>query len=118
MKKGNGGDIQENNIEAIIDGMNTNPNCKEIVLIADNYANMRDYTMIKNIKKPVRVIICGNYNGINTQYLDLARATKGSIHTIENDLLNLMNINEGQQIDIGKYTYTISEGKFMLTSKI
>jgi hypothetical protein len=118
MKNGYGGDGQENDVEAIIDGINTNTTCEEIILIADNWANMRDYSMIKEVNKPVRVIICGNTLGINTEYLDLARATGGSVHTIEDDLFDLVKLNEGQSIKIGDRTYSIHKGKFVLDSGI
>lgn len=117
MKNGGGGDAPENDVEAILSGMENDPNCKEIILIADNWANMRDYSMIKEIKKPVHVIICGNQYGINTQYLDLARVTGGSVHTVEDDLMNLYKLNEGQEITIGKHVYMIKEGKFILVSQ-
>lgn len=117
MRNGSGGDSPENNVEAIMDGIKTDPNCKEIILIADNWANMRDYSMIADIKKPVRVIICGNSFGINTQYLDLARVTHGSVHTMEEDLMQLFKLNEGEEIKIGKQVYQIIDGKFVLVSQ-
>lgn len=117
MQNGGGGDAPENDVEAILNGMENDPNCKEIILIADNWANMRDYSMIKEIKKPVHVIICGNQYGINTQYLDLARVTGGTVHTVEEDLNNLFKLNEGQEITIGKHVYMIKEGKFVLVSQ-
>lgn len=59
---GSGGDTPENNIESIIKGVKQFPKTKEIVMIADNWADMRDYSLISDIKLPVRVIICGtNY---------------------------------------------------------
>ncbi len=118
MRNGGGGDAPENDVEALLDGIKTNPNCKEIILIADNWANMRDYSMIADVKKPVRVVICGNYYGINTQYMDLARVSGGSVHTMENDLMNLMKMNEGEEIKVGKQVYMIKEGKFVLVSQI
>lgn len=117
MRNGGGGDAPENNVEAILDGIKNDASCKEIILIADNWANMRDYSMIADIKKPVRVIICGNSFGINTQYLDLARITHGSVHTMEDDLMQLFKINEGEEIKIGKHVYQVKDGKFILVSQ-
>lgn len=118
MENGGGGDAPENDVEAILEGIKLNKGCDEIILIADNWANMRDYSMIKDIHKPVRVIICGNMYGINTQYLDLARETGGSVHTMEDDLFDLMKLNEGQSIKIGSKTYSIKDGKFVLGTEI
>ena len=114
MRRGYGGDIQENNIEAIILAINKNPNLKEVILIADNWAPMRDYYLMSQIKIPVHVIICGLIPGmpINTEYLDLARNTKGSIHTLDDDISQLIYIAEGKVIQIGGFEYKIIGGRF------
>jgi len=88
--KGGGGDGPENDIEAILSGMKKYPSHKDIILIADNYACVRDMELANLIGKPVRIILCG-YDpsvGINPQYIELAKITKGSIHTIEDDILS------------------------------
>lgn len=118
MTAGGGGDAPENNIEAVLSAIKKDPTIKEVILIVDNYANMRDYSMISEVKIPVRVIVCGNLFGVNTQYLDLARNTKGSIHTMEDDLTKLYDLNEGEEIKIGKMVYTIKNGKFVVYNKV
>ena len=113
MKAGNGGDGPENNCEALIETIKKNPNAKEYVMIADNFANIKDIELIKQINKPVHIIICGTGNFIvNTDYLDLARATKGSLHSIEQDIENLKNVNEGQTITFDGKKYILQNGKF------
>jgi hypothetical protein len=91
---------------------------KEIVLIADNWAPMRDYALISNIKIPVHVIVCGvdPRIGINTEYLDLARHSKGTIHTMEEDITGLAKIAEGMSITIGGTQYRVFAGKFIKTT--
>jgi hypothetical protein len=116
--KGTGGDSPENNIEAIIEGLKKFPNTKKITMIADNWADMRDYSMISRVKIPVKVIVCGKvFNGINNplnpQYLDLARKTGGSVHTMEEDILNLMSKKEGDEITVDGVTYVISNDRFI-----
>ena len=113
IRNGFGGDAPENDVEAILSGLQKCPDCEDIILIADNWANMRDYRLLSKINKPVKIILCGTYFGINTQYLDLARATGGSIHTIEADITNLMKLREGEKIKIGKYTFLIKNGRFV-----
>jgi hypothetical protein len=82
-------------------------------MIADNFANVKDIELMKRINKPVHIIICGTGNFmVNTDYLDLARATKGSIHSVEQDIENLININEGQTIDFDGKKYILQKGKF------
>ncbi|MBI1306914.1 MAG: hypothetical protein GC181_09945 [Bacteroidetes bacterium] len=113
MSKGGGGDSPENDVEAILEGVRFNPDAKEIILIADNFSNMRDYQMIKKLNKPVHVIVCGNYGSINTQYLDLAYSSHGSVHTMTDDITELFKLSEGQKIKIGSVTYKISGGRFV-----
>lgn len=109
---GNGGDSPENDVEAVLQAIKDNPKAKEIVLIADNWADMRDYSLISSVKKPVHIILCGTEEGINTQYLDFAKITKGSVHTIEEDIDNLSKVSEGHEVKIGKDTYLYSGGRF------
>jgi hypothetical protein len=113
MNAGGGGDSTENDVEALIKGIEKFGDCEEIVLIADNLSNMRDISLMKDVKRPVRVILCGANYGINVQYLELARATGGSVHTIEADIVDLMKLKEGQSIKIGKEKFIIQKGKFV-----
>jgi len=118
-KAGGGGDCPENNIEALIESLKHSRDCKEIVMIADNWANVKDMSILSKVNHPVRIILCGVMNGfINTDYLDIARATGGSVHTMEEDLTDLMKVNEGQTITIRGNMYKLDHGKFRLVSKI
>jgi transcription antitermination factor NusG len=112
MTNGYGGDAPENDIEALIAGIHKCKDCKDIILIADNWANLRDYSLIEKVNKPIRIILCGTQFGINKHYLDLARATKGSVHTIEQDIKNLMDLKEGEEVEIGKQAFKIKNGNF------
>ncbi|MCW7468847.1 hypothetical protein [Leptospira kanakyensis] len=118
MSSGYGGDIEENDVEAVISGIEKCSTCKNVILIADNYASMRDFKFIEKITKPVHIIICG-YNGIiHPEYLYLAWKTGGSIHTIEEDILNISKIHEGETIKIGKQNYLIKNQKFIRIKEI
>ncbi len=113
MAAGGGGDAPENNCEALIEAIKHKPDAKEYVMIADNFANVKDIELMKSINKPVHIIICGTGNYmVNTDYLDLARATNGSIHSIEQDIENLININEGQTVEFDGKKYILQNGKF------
>jgi hypothetical protein len=118
MRNGYGGDAPENDIEAMLKGFKKCKDCGDVILIADNWANMRDYEFIDKIDRPVRIILCGTQFGINKQYLDLARATKGSVHTIEEDISNLMDLREGEEITISGHTFIIKNGRFIEVKKI
>jgi len=118
ISSGTGGDGPENDIEAILYGLEKYPNTESIVLIADNGANMRDTVLISKIKKPIKVILCGSDDELNIQFLNLAIQTGGSIHTIEEDLNNLISLNEGEEIKIGNSIYVVENGKFKFVKKV
>jgi hypothetical protein len=111
MRNGTGGDSPENDIEAILYGIKKYPDCDEVILIADNLSNMRDYCLLSKIKKPIKVILCGTYYGINCQYINLAYQTKGSVHTIEQDIENLIKLKDGEKFKVGKKNFKVSGGE-------
>ena len=104
----------KNNIEALINAERTYPENAFHVLIADNWAPIKDISLASHLKKPVRIVLCGVVdNAINTEYLDLARLTKGSVHLMETDLFNLATLHEGEIILIGKKEYKLMNGHFV-----
>lgn len=109
MAKGSGGDTPENNIEALLTGQALFPNFKELILIADNKACIKDYRLIDSLKIPVKVILCGTENGINPQYINLAYKTKGSIHTIEEDIYQMIAQNSGSTFILNGVEYELNE---------
>ncbi len=112
IRKGQGGDAPENPIEAIIYGLNKSGKVDDVVLIADNWAKARDIKMLARIKVPVRVILCGVVEGmeINEDYLNIAYKTKGSVHTIEQDITDLMQQSAGKKFSINGVDYIIKNG--------
>ncbi|MBA3901904.1 MAG: hypothetical protein H0X62_17165 [Bacteroidetes bacterium] len=113
MKNGSGGgESLENDIEAILAGMKFSSNFDEIILIADNYESMRDFELVPEINRPVRVILCGSANRINVQYLSLVKQTAGSLHTDTSDVVNLHLIKENDTIDIDGNKYKYKNGAF------
>ncbi|MDG1477266.1 MAG: hypothetical protein P8Q14_08975 [Vicingaceae bacterium] len=113
MKNGSGGgENLENDVEAIIEGLKQHPEVSEAILVADNMESMRDYKFLNKIKRPVHVILCGSENRINIQYLDLARQTKGSVHTKNSDIINLQEIKEKEHFFIEKKEYLFENGQF------
>ncbi len=107
MSAGNGGDGPENDIEALIAAARQNPNAKEFVLIADNLAPVKDLVLLGELKIPVRVVLCGTAYRINSQYLSIARATGGSVHTMEEDLHDLFKLSNGKTFTFQKKLYKI-----------
>lgn len=115
MKMGNGGDTPENNLEAILKGLQLSKDFDEVVMVADNHAGVRDMSLLPKIKHPVRIVLCGVRCGmpIHPHYLEIARKTGGSIHTIEQDISALTTLKEGQMMDINGVMYKIKKGKLV-----
>ncbi|MCB9360392.1 MAG: hypothetical protein H6587_07405 [Flavobacteriales bacterium] len=113
MRKGSGGgESLENDIEAILLGIEEYSKIDEIILVADNRESMRDYKFIEKVKKPVHVILCGSDTRVNIQYLDLARHTKGTVHTKENDIIALDGFSNGQRFMIDDFEYLYENKQF------
>lgn len=118
MSNGDGGDVPENNLEAVLAAINLYPQFTNVVLIADNFATPRDLSLLSKIHIPIKVILCGTYAGLNTNYMDMVRSNKGSLHTIDDDIVNLTYLNEGEEISISGHTYKIHNGKFEQVQKL
>lgn len=114
---GNGGDVEENGVEAILRAQKEYPTAKEIVYIADNYAPLRDFSLIDQIKIPVRVVVCGAGLGINAQLMTIAYSTKGSIHTMEKDVRDFPNYKEGAVVSILGNNYKMTDGQLKPVAK-
>jgi len=114
MQKGGGGDAPENNIEALLAAEKEFPDISFHVMIADNWAPVKDKELVKHLRKPVRIVLCGvDGSKVNVDYLNLARASGGSLHLMEEDLVDLAKIHEGQTISIGNNKYRLVKGEFV-----
>jgi hypothetical protein len=121
IKNGNGGDGPENDIEAILYAIKNSPSTNDFILIADNWAPIKDYALMDKITKPIHIILCGTKTGVNLQYMNLALKTKGSIHTMEDDLDDLISKKEGEVFVFEGKTYRIEKGlirEFMPVKRI
>jgi len=102
---GDGGETEENDIEALVEAIKKYPTFDELILIADNTSCVRDIDLLYKIRFPVRVILCG-YNemtGVNPQYVDVAMQTNGSLHTINQDLMDMQRgFQQNFRITIGR----------------
>lgn len=114
MSNGSGGDVEENNVEALIKAMKAYPDAEDIIMIADNYATPRDLKLMDKINKPIKIILCGTQFGINVEYLNFAMKTKSSIHTIDSDIKTLATLREGERINIDGFIYEIKGGAFSM----
>ena len=116
MLKGGGGDYPENNIEALLKAEKDFPTAEYQVMIADNWAAIKDKVLWQHLTKPVRIVVCGatEFN-VHIDYLNLARKTNGSVHLMESDLYNLAGIKEGEILKVGKNSFVVKNGMFVET---
>lgn len=118
MGNGCGGDAPENNIEALISADKLCSACDSVVMIADNWAPVKDMALLSAIAKPIKIVLCGVYGPVNTDYLNIARKTKGSLHLIERDIYELSKMKEGDTIEIEGRKYKIIGGEFKELKKV
>lgn len=124
---GGGGDAEENDMEAVLAAHNKGTKGTEpIILIADNFSPVRDIALLNKVKVPVHVILCGldapyvksvcpyakNMPRVNEEYIEIARKTGGSVHTIGEDIMDLSKKKEGETIVIDGTTYRLTNGRF------
>jgi hypothetical protein len=88
---GTGGDFPENDVEALLYAQKSNPKAKSLVLIADNMASVRDIELLEELAKseiPVHILIARTeeIDLIRAEYWDIAIQTKGTIHTLTQDI--------------------------------
>ena len=117
MSGGGGGDGPENDIEGVLAGIKEAPFFTDLILIADNYSDVRDIELVSRVNKPVKIILCGGDVDVNEDYLNIAKATGGSIHWIEGDMIDLASVTEGSRINIKGHTYIFLNGKFIYIEK-
>ncbi len=113
MSNGNGGAIPENNIEALIKGTGACNNCDAVVMIADNNSAVSDMALLKQLHKPVHIILCGVHDAVTLDYLNVAKGTSGSVHTASEDI-QLANLKDREKIIINGRSYIITKGKFVV----
>ncbi len=116
MELGKGGKEPENDIEALYYAMRVYPDANQFILIADNTSSVRDMELLKKLKKPVHIIICGApiSQNVHPHYIKIAVETKGSIHTLHTDLDAIYRIVPGKQIKIGQQIYERTKTGFTL----
>jgi len=115
MKKGS---HYENNLEAVCTAVKRFPESKgSVLMIADNWEDPCDMKLLSYLKAnkiPVRVILCGVTTSVNLNYLEIARETGGTFHTMEQDLKNLAEMKDGTRFKVGDVKIMLSKGKFHL----
>jgi hypothetical protein len=108
---GDGGDLPENDLEAILKAINTYKT-DEVILVADCTSPIKDMALLKNITVPVSVILCGDPIRMHPDYLTLAHKTHGTLYTLDEQFKNVYNIKEGETLAIVGMVYKYKSGRF------
>ncbi|MCX6218685.1 hypothetical protein [Spirosoma sp.] len=114
-------DDAENTIEALLAAQKEFPEARHLILIADNLSGVKDMNLLKSVKKPVHVILCGTTGGDTTQafqpaYYTIANQTNGSLHTLEDDLdPSLLSNATTLRVGTHYYRYRLRRNQFKLT---
>jgi hypothetical protein len=114
---GLGNNVQpENDLEAVLFAIEKNPNASEYILVADNDAPPRDMELLDKIYRPIRIILCDTDKGILPEYLEIARKTGGSVHTLKEDIVDLIKKKEGETIVAGGKKYKVKNGRILVVN--
>jgi hypothetical protein len=112
MRNGNGGDSPENDMEALLKGLADCNNCRDVLMVADNFATPRDMILLREIARPLHWILCGVEGEINVDYLKMVHDNRGFLHTNKSDVTNLHLMKDGDMITIDGFTYQYVRGKY------
>ena len=112
MQKGNGGERPENDVEAILYAIENDTEADEILLIGDNFSEVRDLQLLPEVTKPVHVILCSAPKAVRPDYLKIAHDT-GGLFIINGKKVDLLATQKGEKILIQgiEYKYTGSDFK-------
>lgn len=115
MSKGTGGDQAENNIEAILKGIELYPEADTVLMIADNNAPVKDIRLVTKVKKPVNVLLCGVGTSINPHMLDIARRTGGKLMFPGDVWFDPVKARDGTTLHLGKKVFEYRNQKLTLS---
>ncbi len=113
MRQGNGGDIIENDFEAVLAAQNHQSNADAVLLIVDNFSDVRDEQLLSQITMKTHVLVAGDVTTVRECYLNLAKATGGDL-LVNGQRIHLGNVKKGGRITIATSTYSYDGKKFAL----
>lgn len=116
MMKGNGGEAPENDMEAVLYAFANDPSADEMILIGDNFSEVRDIELLKQVSKPVHVLLCAAPKFIRCEYLKIAKDTGGKL-ILNGDLVDLSGIQKGDVFLIQKVQYKYNGSQFEIEEK-
>lgn len=116
MSNGQGGDGPENDIEALMEAQKKWPETDTLLLIADNEAPVKDLSLLKNIKKPVTVMICGATISTNPHLFMIAKETGGRLMIGNAIINNLKSFKNGDLVTLDGDQWKFKDSVFLKIS--
>lgn len=118
MQRGDGGEDDENYVEAILHARERWGGADTLLLVVDNNNGIRDLALVKQVKRPVRVLLCQQGDQpIHPDYLTLVSHAGGYISTLDRDidLDELRRAMQGGKLTIGAFVYELdASGNYVL----
>lgn len=114
-KEGSGGDVNENNIQALLRAQTDSPSCESLIMIHDNNKPW-DFELASQVTKPVHMLVCGPPAALEVAYLNLARMTKGTVHFNGKTYTGLDTYTEGMTLKVDNTTYKLQDNSFVRTN--
>lgn len=108
--RGRNREFPENDVEGILVGIESFPDNKGVILVADNVACIRDYKLLGNITQPVHIIPCGGAT-LNPQYLNMAWYTGGSVFWMDEHINDWDKLSNGHVFRLGNDDYRFIKSK-------
>ncbi|MBI3135554.1 MAG: hypothetical protein HYZ14_12830 [Bacteroidetes bacterium] len=116
MRKGNGGEAPENDMEAVSYAFQNDEDANAVLLIADNYSEVRDIELLKNISRPVHVLLCAAPKFVRCEYLKIAKDT-GGMFFLNGEKTDLSQIQKGDIVVLQKVEYKYNGSDFEILHK-
>jgi hypothetical protein len=110
MRKGTGGDLPENYIEASLEALKRWPDTDTLLWIADNDAAVKDIVLLKDLKKPVIIMLCGVKEAVHKDYIAVAQATGGRLLIFNTEIASLKGLKNGDKFTIGGRLFEYKNG--------
>jgi hypothetical protein len=112
MRKGSGGpELSENDMESVLKAIEIDPTATDILLIGDNFSDVRDIRLLDNVSKPVHVLLCAAPTKIRTEYLDIAKQSGGKFY-LNGEIIDLSKVLDGETVFIQGFNYVYNGREF------
>ena len=107
MENGNGGDYPENDLEAIMYAQRKDVKATGVLLVADNFSQVKDIELLNKVDLPIHILPCGLTGSIHKDYLEIVFKTNGKIY-YKDQIIDISNLPKGSTFKIRKTNYIVT----------